>query len=83
MSKCFSKLKSSVLTCRSFTSTGWYTNVAEDVLSKLTQRLQFTVTHCLYFSFSYLDLGLRVVLDQVLQLSAEHRGRHGVWEGGG
>lgn len=30
------------------------------------------------FSVSYLDLGLRVVLDQVLQLAAQHRGRHGV-----
>lgn len=26
---------------------------------------------------TYLDLGLRVVLDQVLQLSAQHGGRHG------
>lgn len=34
-------------------------------------------------SLSYLDLSLRVVLDQVLQLTAEHGGRHGVLGGGG
>lgn len=32
---------------------------------------------------SYLDLSLGVVLDQVLQLSTEHRGRHVVRRGGG
>lgn len=37
----------------------------------------------LLISVSHLNFSLGVVLDQVLQLSAEHRGRHGVWGGGG
>lgn len=36
-----------------------------------------------HFPYSYLDLSLRVVLDQVLQLSTEHRGRHVARRGGG
>lgn len=39
-----------------------------------------TIFHLLVIlGFSHLDLSLRVVLHQVFQLSAQHRGRHDVW----